>query len=122
MYAKEGENLMEVMRSRRDQFAEASHTFYGQIAKYPDVYASNKREYVEIDRIDDDHLRLSIYKRDKESGEKKGAPFFDRTFDCDETKDIRLYLLGGDDKVVVTGEVERKYSSSPLLEEMVLMS
>jgi hypothetical protein len=49
---------------------------------------------------------VTAYVRDKKTGEATGSPVYHRTFHQEDTKDIRIYLLGGDDKVVVAGEVE----------------
>lgn len=106
MYAREGTNLLRLLKKRRDGLPAASQTYYRQIAKYPDVSASDGNEVARIERVDDERVRVTLYKVSKETGAPKNRPFFDRTFHRDETKDIRLYMLGGDDRIVLTGNVE----------------
>ncbi len=106
IYAQEGAALRTVLEGRRDGFREASETFYRQIAKYPDIYASDDPEYALIERLDNKHVRIRLYRIKKKSNARESTPFFDRSFNCGQTKDIRLYMRGGDDSIEVTGNVE----------------
>lgn len=106
MYEKEAQNLGDVLRKRREGFTEASRTFYRQIAKYPDIYASDDPEHALIERLDDQHVRVRLFRINKKTGTRRLPAFFDRTFNRDETRDIRLYMLGDDDTITVTGNVE----------------
>jgi hypothetical protein len=102
----EGKYLIDLIKSRRDQLKEASDEYYELIAETVDVYGSNKSEYLEVNRLDDDRVEVLLYKLDKKTGGKKGKSFFHRTFNVDETDEIRVYLLGGKDKAVINGEVD----------------
>jgi len=102
----EGKYLIDLIKSRRDQLKEASDEYYELIAETVDVYGSNKSEYLEVNRLDDDRVEVLLYKLDKKTGGKKGESFFHRTFNVDETDEIRVYLLGGKDKAVINGEVD----------------
>src|SRR5690606_25580319 len=57
------------------------------------------------DRLDNDHVRVSFY-RQTPSGEPEATPYLQKTFDRDDTKEIRLILRDGDDRTVVRGNVE----------------
>jgi hypothetical protein len=103
MYEKEGENLARALKSRRDKFKEASQEYYENLARFVDIWASDKNEYGDVQRIGNDTVIVSLYKRDKNTGGASGKPFFTRTFDRNETKEIRLYLQGGEDFTVVRG-------------------
>ena len=105
MYAKEGKAMEKTLKSRRSKLREASEDYYKLISKYVDVRGSNKQEYAEIKRLDDHRLEVALYKRSKKTGAKKGKPFYRRIFDDKHTRDVRLYLLGGDDIAVVEGKV-----------------
>jgi len=102
----EGKRLIELIKLRRDKLKEASDEYYNLIAETVDVYGSDKSEYVEVNRLDDERVNVILSKLDKKTGEKKGEPFFHRTFFNDETDEIRIYLLGGKDKAVVNGTVD----------------
>jgi hypothetical protein len=104
-FKKEGERLIHILKMRRDKLPEISREYYAMISKYISIYTSDKWEYAEINRLDDDRVEVLIYKKDKISGEKKGEPFFSRIFHRNDTKEIRIDLLDGDDTTLITGEV-----------------
>jgi hypothetical protein len=101
-YKKEGALLTEMLRSRRDRFLEMSDEFYNYMARVVSIYCSDKKEYAEITRLDDETVSVNIYKKSK----KSGVPFYSRTFHTDYTDEIRIDLLGGNDTTVVHGEVD----------------
>jgi hypothetical protein len=105
-YALDGARLDHALKSRRDEFAEAASRYYRQLADYVDIYLSDKQEYVEITRLDDQRVEVTAWRRDRETGGKKGGPVYHRVFMRNETKEIRLYTLGKDDRVLVRGTVE----------------
>ncbi len=104
MFALEGEELIRALRARRTALPEAAGEFYELLAGYPDVRLTDKREFVEVAYLDGGLVDVAVYKRDKDSGGKRGVPRYRRVFRDDETHEIRLYLQGGDDLVRVTGE------------------
>lgn len=107
IYATSGEVLVKKLKSRRYLLEEGAYRYYLQLAKYVDLKTCNHAEYVEVIRSDDEHIQIKNYHLDENTGEKNGAPLFQRTFNRDETQEIRLYLLGGNDKVVVSGKVDK---------------
>ena len=106
-YEKEGETLIRILKARRDKLFGFSQDYYAMISKYVSIYTSDKNEYAEVKRLDRDRVEVLIYKKDKDSGEKKGKPFYTRTFYYNETKEIRIDLLDGDDTAMISGEVDR---------------
>jgi hypothetical protein len=102
-YKLEGKNLVDMIRSRRNKLKEASDEFYELINETVDIYGSDKAEQIEINVINDNNLEVALYDLDK-SGIKKDEPFFKRRFNEDDTKEIRIYTNGGDDKIYVDHE------------------
>jgi hypothetical protein len=92
------------LKSRRDHLSEASDEFYVIVNKYADVFCSDEDDFVEIDRIDDTSTTVSIFKRDKSTGNGEGEPLFFKMFDNNVTVDLRVHLNDGDDKAIVFGE------------------
>ncbi|MBI2429393.1 MAG: BamA/TamA family outer membrane protein [Ignavibacteriales bacterium] len=107
MYDLEGKNIESKLRERRDYLFDASEEFYRLCAKFVDVRMSSKNEYAEVHRLNDSLVDVMIWKRDKERGEKKREPLYSRRFLVDETKEIRLDLLDGDDYAEITGDVDQ---------------
>ncbi|MBP1678837.1 MAG: hypothetical protein H6Q29_748, partial [Bacteroidetes bacterium] len=105
LLASEGPGLEHALRERREGLPEASEEYYELIAKYPDIHASDRAEFAEVVRRDDAQVSVAISARDPETGGPAGAPFFSKTFHTEETAEIRLLMHGGDDSVVVSGEV-----------------
>ncbi len=103
MYAIAGPALTEALRARRDQLPRAAGEFYRLLARDVDVRGTERADDAQVLRKADGSVELAIYRRDERSGQRLGPAFFHRTFQADETDEIRLYLLGGADRVVVDG-------------------
>ena len=103
LYAEGGEDLERALRSRRDLLAAASRDYYRLLAREVDVRGTTGADEFQIERRPDGSLAVLIFARDEESGERAAAPYFRRTFVPDETSEVRLYTLGGRDRVVEQG-------------------
>ena len=77
---------------------------YRMLAREVDICGSNKTELFEVSRNDDGSVDVAVFKI--KQGEKD-KQFFRRRFYADETKEIRLFGLQGDDKIHVTGNARR---------------
>jgi len=104
-YELEGKHLISKLKSRRDQLLEASDNYYKWIAKYVDIYLSDKNEYAVVNRANDLYTEVVIYKRSNKTGDKKGKPLYKRVFLNTVTDEVRIHLMGGDDIAFVNGEV-----------------
>ncbi|MBM2841400.1 MAG: hypothetical protein HW412_1928 [Bacteroidetes bacterium] len=98
MYEKGGEQMFAMLKARRDRLDEAATEFYELLSDVVDVYGSNKAERVEINRLNDKLVDVSMYKR------KSGALLYKRLFSNKYTNEVRIHLLGGDDVATVGGE------------------
>lgn len=98
-----GEWLTQALKNRRNTFKRASDEYYSLLCDYVDVHLSDKSENVEVKRLDDDRVEVIAYDR-KKSGEISET-IFHRIFLRNETNEIRLYLHGGADKCLVSGDV-----------------
>jgi hypothetical protein len=87
------------LRARRERLTEAADAFYLLMAREVDVHATNQPELVTVTRLDDRSARVTVSSR-----EQGDVPYFQRTFRSSETREVRLYLNGGDDRVEVEGE------------------
>ncbi len=103
-YNLRGEWLTRALKSRRNNFKKAADEYYAILAEYVDVHLSDLPELVEVKRLDDE--RVEVVAHQKKTNGTPGAGVFSRIFRADETKEIRIYLGGGDDKCVVSGDVE----------------
>lgn len=97
-----GEELRRDLRARRDDLLPFVRDYYELLAEWVDVEATDEDELVRVDHGSDGRVRVAIH--DLRDGEPRPQPWFDRTFVPGETKEVRLYLKGGDDTVEVQGE------------------
>jgi hypothetical protein len=88
------------LKSRRDHLTDAARRYYRLLAGEADVFGSDKAERVEALKTDKGTLDLTIYSAKKDTT----APLFHREFHRGETKEVRLYLYGGDDRVHIAGQ------------------
>ncbi|RPI76223.1 MAG: hypothetical protein EHM47_00545, partial [Ignavibacteriales bacterium] len=105
MFKKTGEQLISILKIRRDNLNEISEEFYLQVIKYVDIHLSNKDELAEIDRLNDKEVEVKVYDLDKNKIPKSEL-FYNRTFNSDETSEIRLIMYDGDDKAIINGNVD----------------
>lgn len=99
------------LKLRRDNLDWASDEFYKLVNKYTDVFCSDEDDYIEVNRMNDTSTIVSVYKRDKDTGNGKGEPLFHKTFDNKITADLRIHMNDGDDKAFVFG----KCSDGPVI-------
>ncbi len=109
-----GARLAHDVRGRRDALPRAARRFYEHLAREVDVQTSDAAHAIDVVRSAGGRTRVTVRPlagaaQDAETGDAADAPaaadrvLFDRTFRSDETKEIRLYLRGGDDRLVVSG-------------------
>ena len=98
-----GNEIIARLRSRRDHLLDFALRYYAFLARHVDIAGTEDREYFEVKRLNDDETSVNVYKINKQ-GRAKDTPFYSRVFNTGETKDIRLYGIGGVDKFSVEGD------------------
>jgi len=98
IYDLNGRDLDATLRWRRDHMRDIWTAFYELLAREVDVIGTDADEVAAVDRTGDGSVLVTI--RDAREGRR---PYFHRRFAESETHEIRLYMKGGDDRVVVTG-------------------
>ena len=97
-YAPSSERVARTLKARRDALPEAAARYYGQLWKVADIHATDADDDATVTRSGDGIVDVSI-----QSG--GGAPYFQRRFDARDTREIRIYLHGGNDRATVQGMV-----------------
>ena len=95
-----GNEIIAKLKSRRDHLHEYAETYFKFLAKEVEIVGSKKSEVFEITR-NDNETAVNLYRL--KDGQRKSNPFYSRTFKNDETKEIRLYGLSGNDVYNITG-------------------
>ncbi|HEX7023997.1 MAG TPA: hypothetical protein VF187_04180, partial [Gemmatimonadales bacterium] len=89
-FARDGARLERALRSRRDGLTKIAGKYYAMLAAETNVYGSDKGDEVRVLRGDGGTtVTLS----------REGTEFFRLTFHAGETRDVRLYLQGGPDRL-----------------------
>lgn len=96
---RERDRLAAALRARRDALPEIAREFYELMAREPDVHTTDAAERAEITRLPDGGVDVVVHA----PGDAAGHPYFRRRFARGETREVRVYLHGGDDQTVVRG-------------------
>ena len=90
VFAISGRVTCDKLKRRRDDLAKYARTYYEFLSRVITVTGTSRQETFRIERLNDDETRLTIR-------EDRGPVTFSRVFHKNETKEIRLYGMGGDD-------------------------
>ncbi|MCE2431667.1 MAG: hypothetical protein J4F29_01905 [Candidatus Latescibacteria bacterium] len=101
-YKMIGETLTQALKSRRDALPDFASRYYELITHQVEIQATDKDEYAQCEHLPSGDLLVRIGLREG-TGEKKKTPYFQRTFHPQETREVRIYLRGGDDRAEISG-------------------
>ena len=94
-----GESLAKALKSRRDALPEFARRYYALITRTAEIQATDQDEYVHCEHLPSGDLLVRIGLIE----DPDGAPYFQRTFHPQETREVRIYLRGGDDRAEIAG-------------------
>ena len=97
-YAPSSRALGEKVKARRDRLRAAADHYYDVLSRVVDIHATDSADKATVVRAADGVVDVEIRFADH-------PPWFKRRFLASETSEIRLYLHGGDDNAIVTGNV-----------------
>lgn len=102
--ADPGAYLVEALISRRERLPDIVDQYYRVVNQYADVHATFDSEAAEVLRHEDGSVTVRLF-RDKDALSESGGrgPDFERRFDAADTREIRLYMHRGDDRVIIRG-------------------
>ncbi|HEY1115331.1 MAG TPA: hypothetical protein VGE66_17285, partial [Chitinophagaceae bacterium] len=95
-----GNKIISNLKGRRNQLVEFAEEYYEFLARDVDIAGSMLRERFEVRPVENDKVQVHIFRLDS-AGNTEPQPYFSRVFAPRETKEIRLYGLGGEDQYVV---------------------
>jgi hypothetical protein len=96
------DKIINNLKERRKYLAAEVMKYYRFLAETVSISGSDKKELFDITRNDDGSVLVQIYKITKEG--EQSTKMYDRTFYPADTKEIRLYSFGGDDKFAIKGK------------------
>jgi hypothetical protein len=99
-YASISPRVAAKLKARRDGLRGAADRYYHELWRVADIHGTDADDQATVVRSGEGLVDVRI-----QSG--NSAPYFSRRFDLGETKEIRIYLHGGDDRATVEGNVRR---------------
>ena len=99
-YANGSRMLAAKLKARRDGLRGVADRYYGELWTVADIHGTDADEQATVVRSGDGIVDVRI-----QSGDS--SPYFARQFNASETKEIRIYLHGGNDRATVEGNVRR---------------
>jgi len=102
-----GNEIGEMLKSRRKQLPDAVDEYYMLLARQVDVVGSNKHELVKVERLASGNVNVNMYKKSREGELLEETPLYSREFVRKETKEICIYGLDGVDVFTVTGTANK---------------
>ncbi len=99
-YAVVGERLDAALKARRDALPEYAGRYYALITTHAEIWATDEDELATFEHLANGDLRVRI--SSTEDGARE-PPYFERTYRAAETREVRLYLRGGEDRAEVAG-------------------
>ncbi|HET9431555.1 MAG TPA: BamA/TamA family outer membrane protein, partial [Chitinophagaceae bacterium] len=95
------EKIKTTLKKRRNYLAAEVIDYYKFLSEIVDVTGSDKTELFDITKNEDGSVLLHVYKITKEG--EQSTLMYERLFDPQDTKEIRLYGFGGNDRYMVKG-------------------
>ncbi|MEM1119319.1 MAG: hypothetical protein AAGJ18_02660 [Bacteroidota bacterium] len=105
VYAVSAAPIIAALKARRADLQNIAEGMYRQLAKEVSVVGTDKKEYFEVVRQDDEYTAVTVFSVNKK-GEKK-EKLYHRLFKTSETKHVYLYGLGDADIFRISGEVNK---------------
>ncbi len=102
IFSISGNDIIAKLKSRRSHLVDYATEYYKFLAREVEVVGSKESEIFEVNRLSDNETSVNIF-RIKKDGESKAEPFYSRVFKNDETKEIRLFGLSGNDVYHING-------------------
>jgi Omp85 superfamily domain len=99
-YTLQGRTLTAALQSRRDHLEEAAEKYYRMLGQQVDVRATESNDDARLVRRSSNTVDLTLRAKD---ASPSSPPYYARTFTGDVTREIRLFLGGGNDRALVTG-------------------
>ncbi|WP_437921948.1 BamA/TamA family outer membrane protein [Sphingobacterium sp. LRF_L2] len=99
--ALSGGELIHNIKSRRDELNQIGIDYYHALARVIDIPLSAKNEFVDLDYNKDGSISLKVLNKKKDGSE--GRELIKRKFTPNETKELRIYGIDGEDVYNVHG-------------------
>lgn len=100
-----GPKIAQTLKERRNFIVAEVMEYYAFISNTVSVTGSDKRELYDITRNDDGSAVLKVFKLEKDG--TQSSKMYERSFDPQVTKELRVYGMDGQDKFLVHGNNDK---------------
>ena len=94
-------SIIDKLKKRKSYFVSDVMKYYRFLSKTVTVYGSNKKELFDVERHEDGSVTVKVFKINKQDETDK--KIYERKFLSNETKELRLFGLEGNDKFNLHG-------------------
>jgi hypothetical protein len=106
IYKHSGDVIIEKLKKRRDELHIYAREYYEFLSKEVTIVGSNEKEWFNIERLNDQETRVTVWDL-KQKTDRPDFKMFERTFENDITRELRLFGLDDDDLFTITGNVHK---------------
>ncbi|MEM7548305.1 MAG: hypothetical protein AAF363_01425 [Bacteroidota bacterium] len=106
IYEISGPEILAKLKTRRSDLLTYARQFYLFLSEKVDVVGTKKDDLFLVERVNDGETKVEVYRMGKNENDIK-RKVFERTFNTDETKEVRLYGLGDNDVFKIKGDVSK---------------
>ncbi len=106
IYNLHGKDIIRKLKRRRDDLAAYAREYYQFLSETVTITGSDEAERFTVDYFDNDSLVVRKYRVKEKSGEIKYLAY-ERSFNTEITKEIRLFGFEGDDRFILNGEADK---------------
>jgi hypothetical protein len=106
LFSISGNELIAKLKARRNDLVKYAGKYYKFLNEEVELVGTKEADLFDVERLDKGETKISIYAIDK-NGAIGTNPFYTRTFNRDETKEIRIFGLEGADVYNLHGNTEK---------------
>jgi hypothetical protein len=106
LYAISGDDITNKLKTRRNDLVEYAKKYYKFLNEEVEIVGTKQADYFDVQRMDEEQTKINIYAINN-NGQREATPYFSRTFKRDDTKEIRLFGLEGDDVYNIAGDTKK---------------
>lgn len=97
--------IVETLKARRNNLVAEVMEYYAFISQTVSITGSDKKELYDVTRNSDGSAIVQVYKIDKDGNQS--VKMYERKFDPQVTKELRVYGMDGQDKFVMHGDNDK---------------
>jgi hypothetical protein len=105
VYSISANDIVAKLKARRDQLPDLAVEFYDYLAKEVDIVGTNDTEDFDAEWDEQGNLHVKVRRLSKKGNKKE--KLYDRKFLVGETKEVRIFGLGGKDEFDIDGKYSK---------------